>query len=172
MTAPTYPATFPLPDHPPYSGDLDAGLLRSNTPSAQASQIKIGNAFRPNLSLTFSMTNDQYLQWWTWVKEWGYNWFIMDTVNPHAPTDITSPRRLRFSGDLSYQKRGDNWLSITVPAELYIGDIDDPLDQVRVFNLINGGTPTVLAPDNIDAGTPANPSNADTIRAELYYYGY
>ena len=172
MNTPAYPTNFPLPDHGPYSGTLDFGILRSSIPSAEASQIKIANAMRPELSLTFSMTNPDYLTWWEWVKEYAFTWFTMETVNPHIPTDITSSRRLRFIGDLSYQKRGDNWLSITVAAELYMGDNDDPQDVVRVFDQIDAGEAGSPSPDNIDSGEPATPSDpTNNIRAELYYYG-
>ena len=171
-TTPVYPETFPLPDHGPYYGVMTFGVLRSSVITAEASQIKLSNAMRPEISLTFSMNNATYLTWWNWVKEYAYTWFMLETVNPHIPTNITSERRIRFTGDLQYRKVGDNWLSISVPAELYIGDIDDPQDVVRVFDQIEAGSPSSPSPDIIDSGEPATPSDpTNNIRAELYYYG-
>jgi hypothetical protein len=172
-TTPVYPAAFPLPDHGPYYGVMDFGILRSSTPTAEASQIKISNAMRPELSLTFSMDNSTYLTWWNWVKEYAYTWFMLESVNPHLPTYITSERRIRFTGDLQYRKVGDNWLSITVPAELYIGDNDDPQDPLRIFDQIDAGSASSPSTDIIDSGEPSSPSDPNsTVRAELYYYGY
>lgn len=170
MSDPAYPANFPSPDFGSYSGAMDMGLLRTSLPTAQASQIKIGNAMRPHISLTFSMKNDLYLQWWGWMKEYAWTWFTMDLVNPRQPDLITSNQRVRFTSDLQYRKRGDNWLSITVAAELYQGDIDDPANQGRVFNIIDGGGPSAPPADDINAGTPALPSTGGIIAAELYYY--
>jgi hypothetical protein len=170
MTTPAYPANFTAPEHTAYSGYMEVGLLRTSLPSAQASQIKIGNAARPQLSLTFAMTNVDYVAWWDWVKEYAWTWFTMDLVNPRQPTLITSNQRVRFVSDLQYRKLGHNWMSITVAAELYQGDIDDPANQGRVFDIIDSSGPATPPVDIINAGTPAAPSDPDSISAELYYY--
>jgi hypothetical protein len=61
-------------------------------------------------------------------------------------------------------------MSITVAAELYLGDIDDPIYQARVFDIIDSSGPATPPVDIINAGTPAAPSDPDSISAELYYY--
>jgi hypothetical protein len=170
MTTPAYPATFVQPYNRAYTGTLEIGLLRTSLPTAQASQIKISNAMRPELSMTFAMKNTEYKDWWEWVKQYAWTWFTMDLVNPRQPTLITSNQRVRFISDLQYQKRGDNWLTVTVAAELYQGDIDDPANQGRIFDTIDSSGPATPPDDIIDAGTPALPSDPDIINAELYYY--
>lgn len=122
MPMPDYPTTLPMPDTGTLSGQVDEGLLRSEVPSARANH-RIGfNSPRTELSMTFSMINDTYDTWLTWVKANAYDWFNMPIVATNTPTGITSTQRVRFISDIQYNKRGDNWLSVTVAVETVPGD--------------------------------------------------
>ena len=86
--------------------------------------MKTNNSPRYELSVTFAMTNDVYYnQWWPWVKANAYGWFNMEIVNPNTPSDITSLQRVRFITPLQYDKRGDNWLGVTVGLEMVPADV-------------------------------------------------
>ena len=119
---PSYPANLPLPDQGSYGGSVDSGVIRTNVFASEARQRKTFNSPRVEIGLTFSMTNDDYNVWRPWVRDNAYAFFDMPVISPDVPTDITSTQNLRFISDISYQKRGDNWLSVSVTAELIPGD--------------------------------------------------
>ena len=118
----SYPANLPLPDQGSYGGSVDSGIIRTNVYAALANQRKSFNSPRVELGLVFSMTNDEYAVWRPWAIAEAYHFFDMPVVSPDAPTDIMSVQNLRFISDISYQKRSDNWLSVSVTAELIPGD--------------------------------------------------
>jgi hypothetical protein len=116
---PTYPTTLPRPDYGNYSGSVDEGLLRTQVPSARAFQNISYNMPATELSLTFSMTNEDYVAWNTWVLANAFDWFDMPVVAPaETVPDITTTQRCRFTSAIQYQKKGDYWLSVTVAAEV------------------------------------------------------
>lgn len=117
-----YPSTLPLPDYGTYAGVVDNGLLQTTVLTAQRNQLITYNSPTTKLSMTFSMDNDIYALWFSWVKTNAYYWFNMPVVSTNQPTDITSTRQVRFISDLSYTKREDNWLSVNVTAELIPGE--------------------------------------------------
>ena len=117
-----YPPEYVLPDRVAYSGTIGQGLIRTTVPRSQANQIQGFNSHRIDLSLTFSMNNDDMIAWYLWVKQYAYYWFLMPVVVPRTKTDpIMSEQNIRFTSDINYQKRGDNWVSLTVAAELIPG---------------------------------------------------
>lgn len=118
---PDYPASYPAPDYGSYAGMLDVGLTRTEVPSPRSRQRARFNAPREELSLTFTMNNDQYVDWIAWVKANAYNWFNMSLVSHRDPDNITSVQPLRFISDIAYQKLGDDWLSVTVAVEIQQG---------------------------------------------------
>lgn len=118
---PDYPSTYPLPDGGAYSGSIRPGISRTDIPSPRPNQRNRYNAPRTEISMTFTMTNDDYQTWRTWVLANAYNWFNMPVVSHHDPDDITSTQPVRFISDINYQKRGDDWLSVTVAAEIQQG---------------------------------------------------
>lgn len=118
---PDYPGAYPLPDEGSYSGAIRLGVSRTEVPAARPDQRLRYNAPRVEVSMTFTMTNDDYDTWRTWVEANAYNWFNMPVVSPHEPDDITSTRPVRFISDINYQKQGDDWLSVTVAAEIQQG---------------------------------------------------
>lgn len=121
---PDYPGTYPLPDSGTYTGTIRPGMSRTEVPAAQPNQRPRYNAPRVEVSMTFTMTNDDYATWRTWVEANAYNWFNMPVVSHYAPDDITSVRPVRFISDINYQKLGDDWLSVTVAAEIQQGAIE------------------------------------------------
>ena len=117
-----YPNTLPLPDYGTYAGVVNNGLQRTTVLTTDANQIIRFNSPRADVSMTFSMDNDIYALWFSWVQSNGYYWFSMPVVSPDTPTDITSVRTVRFTGGVQYQKAGDNWLRVTVGVELLPGE--------------------------------------------------
>lgn len=165
-----YPTTLPLPDRGTYSGSVDYGLQRTSFPVAAPNQLIGFNAYTTKITMTFSMINDDYADWLEWVTDWGWGWFEMPVVSTKNPVLITSTQQVRFISDLAYQKRGDNWLSVSVTAELLPGQPADPLAPTdREYGFIIAETPPFPAPDTIIAGTPDNPS-LPFITANLYNY--
>ena len=163
----TYPANFPAPDHTAYSGTIGYGLLRTAVPAARPYQYKTFNTQINGFSLTFHMTNDLYKQWIQWADEFAYNWFNMDLVTPFQPdVSITSNQQVRFTTEVSYQKAGHNWLSVSVGAELYPHDVPYVQDRSN-DDWVLGGTPAAPALEFYIGGTPAAPST-DWVIAELY----
>ena len=119
-----YPTSLPLPDYSTYSGYISTGLQRSSVPAALANQLQIFNSPRTEINMSFSMDNFEYSLWIVWVLDNAYQWFNMPVISGSAPTDITKVRQARFMSDIAYTKRGDNWLTVTVAAELLPGQPD------------------------------------------------
>jgi len=165
-----YPATLPLPDFGDYYGVIDKGLIRTAYPAAAPSQLAGYNSPTVIISMTFSMTNAQWTDFAIFVNDSGFDWFRMPVVSPNAPVLITSTMRVRFISDLDYQKQGDNWLSVTVQAEMVLGDEDDPNAMLdRSYDFIVAGTPGSPSVDVMIAGSPSNPSPT-AITASIYKY--
>lgn len=118
----SYPANYPQADFGTYSGTIDVGLVRTSVPNADASQLRNYNAPTTEISMSFSMTNDTYQTWLTWVLANAYRYFTMPVVSSATPTDITSVQRVRFISPIEYQKAGDDWGTATVAAEIVAGD--------------------------------------------------
>jgi hypothetical protein len=116
-----YPTTLPLPDWGSYNGVISTGLQRSNMPAALANQVQTFNSQRTEINITFSMVNDLYITWFQWVNSNAYQWFNMPVISGSEPDNITGIRQVRFMSDIAYTKRGDNWLSVNVTAELLPG---------------------------------------------------
>ena len=118
----SYPSTLPLPDT--YSGAVSWGLLRSEGGGSELEQRTSFNSARTDFSMTFSMDNSTYYDWYAWIKSFGYDWFEMMVVSNRLPLGpIESFQRIRIVGPVQYSKRGDNWLSVTVQAEMIPGDV-------------------------------------------------
>jgi hypothetical protein len=165
-----YPENYPMPDHTGVSGSIDVGLRRTAVPAALANQVKTHNSPVDSLTLTFSMTNDEYSAWLDWVRTYAWQWFQMPIVSRHTPVNITSTRRLRFISDVQYEKRGDNWCSVTVQAEILPADAEDPDAPVPEYDWIIAGAPDDPSTDWALAGSPTSPSTDWTI-SHLYYWG-
>jgi len=116
-----YPLTLPLPNNSSYSGIIGTGLVRTNIPAALANQLQTFNSPRTEISMTFSMDNFTYINWIIWVQGNAYQWFNMPVISGSEPDVITSTRQVRFISDTAYTKQGDNWVSVSVSAELLPG---------------------------------------------------
>ena len=116
-----YPANQPLPDYGDYSGTIDHGVYRTTVPAPRPDQITTFNSPRTDISMSFTMDNDQYIAWILWVRQWAYNWFNMPVVSGYTPNEITEVRLVRFTSDIQYTKLGHDWLSVTVAVELQPG---------------------------------------------------
>jgi hypothetical protein len=121
-----YPAEYPLPDYGAYAGIISTGLQRSSMPAALANQVQSFNSPRTEINMSFSMDNATYISWFLWVTENAYRWFNMEVISGAQPTDILGVRQVRFMSDIAYQKRGDNWLTVNVTAELLPGQPPNP----------------------------------------------
>lgn len=168
MTA--YPANYPKPARSGITGHIDPGIRRTSVPAALANQVTVFNSPEDGLSLTFEMTNDWYAVWYEWVRTYAWMWFEMDIVSRHTPVNITSRHRIRFISEIQLQKLGDNWLSISVQAEIMPADAEDPNAPVPEYDWVIAGTPDEPSADWELAGTPASPSTDWTID-HLYYWG-
>jgi len=165
-----YPITLPIPDYGSYSGVSDHGLVRTSIPVAAPNQLLGFNSPTTKITMTFSMDNDTYTDWLVWVTDNGWNWFKMPVVSPLDPVLITSTHSVRFISEVQYQKRGDNWLSVSVTAEMIPGEDEDPLASTgRGYDYILAGAPASPSADTIVAGTPAAPSTP-FIEANIYNY--
>lgn len=166
----TYPANFPLPDRDSYSGLIQQGVVRTSVSVPAPNQILVFSRERTDLAMQFSMTNDLYTDWLAWVYANAYSYFLMPVVSEYTPVDIVSTHRVRFTSDIQYVKRGDDWLTVSVGAEILQGDTQDPLAfSNRVYDFVLGGSPGSPSADVVQPGSPAAPST-DTITGSLYAY--
>ena len=165
-----YPANYAKPVTGNYSGVIDYGVIRSSVPAPLAEQKKIFNSPRTDISMTFEMTNDEYVDWLVWMLENGYYWFNMELVSEYAPVLIFSTHQIRVTSDFQMQKLGDNWMSVSCAVEILQSDSEDPSAQPRIeYDWVIAGSPASPSVDWLLAGDPANPST-DFDVAELYYY--
>ena len=112
-----YPTTLPQPSTT--AGVVDPGLLRSDGGGPQLEQRTSFNSVRTDFSMSFEMDNSTYRnEWLPWVEANAFDWFNMDVITNRLAFFIYSNQLVRFTGPVTYQKRGDNWLSVSVTAEL------------------------------------------------------
>ena len=114
-----YPTTLPKPSTT--AGVVDPGLLRSDGGGPELEQRTSFNSVRTDFSMSFDMDNSTYKTWLAWVQANAFDWFNMDVITDRSGS-IYSNQQVRFTGPITYQKRGDNWLSASVTAELIPGD--------------------------------------------------
>jgi hypothetical protein len=107
-----------------YTGTIEVGIRRTSVPASLANQVIQFNSRRDTVTLQFQMDNNEYSEWYQWIRENGYWWFTMPIVSPYTPTLITSVHKIRFISELRYMKQGDNWLSIDVDAEIMMNDAE------------------------------------------------
>ena len=168
MSLPAYPSIFRAPER--VTGTTDVGLRRTSLPVALANQVKDFNAPRIEMVYAFSMTNNEAAVWLDWVyNSIKWSWFTMDIVSPFTPRDIVSNHTVRIMGPINYQKRGDDWCTITAPIEILQNDAQDPLLPEVEYDWIIAGGPGSILDDYIVAGTPSTPSTDGVITAHLYY---
>ena len=116
-----YPGTLPIPDS--YGGGIGVGLISSEGGGPELERRNTYNKRRTDFQMSWSMDNATYKTWLTWVQANAYDWFNMPVITDRTPTTtINSTQRTRFTSPVSYAKQGDNWLSVSVSAELIPGD--------------------------------------------------
>ena len=166
-----YPSNFPLPEYGSYTGGINSGNMRSQTPFPEPNQTRIFNSATTQIAMTFTMKKTFFNAWFTWVKDNGYQWFVMPVVSGHVPDYITSNSRLRFISDSSLDYQGHDWVRASITGELIPGDRSEN-GALKVYpNTITAGSPSAPAIDTITAGTPSAPAT-DTITADLYGYEF
>jgi len=164
-----YPDGYILPDIGSYEGLIDVGLRRSSMPTALPTQEKVFNSPRELLTLTFSMSNDDYISWFAWARAYGWQWFRIDIISSHKPVLITSNHIIRFVSEINYVKRTDNWVSLEVSAELLPSDAEDPNVPVPIYDWVIAGTPASPSINNLIAKTAVDPA-IDYYISHLYYW--
>lgn len=161
-----YPATLPNPDSVSYSGGNDSGVIRTDLSVQDSNQQKVFNAQRMTVSMQFSMDNDTYTQWDAWTRANAWNWFTMNLVSSAEQTGLLSEQTVKFTGDVGYSKQGDNWLTVSVSAEIlpeHVTNIELLADTQKA------GNPAAPALDRVIAGSPASPAT-DRIAPHIYRY--
>jgi hypothetical protein len=166
-----YPGNYPLPDKDSYSGLVQQGIVRTAGDVPAPNQILVFSRERTDLTMQFTMVNNMYEVWLEWVYTYGFNYFWMNVISEYNPVNpIFSEHRVRFTTDIQYVKRGDNWLTVSIGAEILQGDTEDFLaPSNRVYDFILGGSPSSPSVDTVHAGTPSSPST-DIIIGHLYAY--
>ena len=153
-----------------YGAVMQPGLIRPQQPMPAPGQLVNYGTHRTDQSMQFSMNNDDYQVWLLWVYTYAYHYFLMPIVSEYTPVDVTSTHRVRFTTDIQYTKRGDDWITVSVGVEILQGDTEDPLaSTTREYDYILAGSASSPSLDVIDAGTASNPST-DTITGSLYAY--
>ena len=168
MSLPNYPGNFRKPER--VGGTTNVGLRRTTVPVALANQVKDFNAPRVEMMYSFSMTNNEAAVWLDWVfNSIKWSWFRMDIVSPYTPFEIYSNHIVRIMGPINYQKRGDDWCTITTPIEVLQNDAQDIRIPAVEYDWIIAGGPGSAVTDWIIAGTPSSPSAGGIILSHLYY---
>ena len=119
-----YPSTYPMPDS--YDGLISSGVLRSEGGGPELVQRQSYNSRRTDFTMTFSMDDATYTNWSAWMIANAYDWVNFPVVSDRFPTVennyILSTQRVRLTSPLSVSKKGFNWQSVTVQAELIPND--------------------------------------------------
>ena len=167
-----YPSTFPLPDAPGYSAQVDYGILRSNV-GGYPDQCRSRFSNPTLLRVTFMMTQEMYVAWSDWVDHFGTTqWVSMPLVHAYdnpGRVDPISDEIVRFS-DLSMSVVGYNHVRVSCDLEIMPRDIGkalhgnvNPIVSPGLSDWIVAGSPDAPSVDWIVAGDPPTPSNPDWV---------
>jgi hypothetical protein len=98
--------------------------------------------------------------WQAWANTYGYDWHYLNLISNYSgfTTDIAIPHYVRYTGDIQIQPLGANYFMVSFEAEMDLNTLPQGIVQVT-GDWIIGGTPASPSNSNsIQAGTPASPS--------------
>jgi len=150
-----YPETFRCAQITPYQIAVDMGLLRTAMDGGAYRQRRVYRTMPHQFRLEFIMTVVELGAWQEWVNVNAYDFFTiqkLESMYAGKIGEISSPHSIRFISNLDIDNPVYGWVRVKVQAEL------DPLQAA------NSG-PLVPSDHWIIGGTPAAPSNANTIIA-------
>lgn len=162
-----YPSGLPSPLVEDYSVDTRYGVSAVMFERGNTRQRRSASKQRQVFQLTMLLTTTSQLwEWQSWANAYGYDWHLMDLVSNHsgAAGGVPLAHYVRYIGDPSIQLVGANNFRVTVPAEMDIDRLPVGVIVIPSGDVFIGGTPASPSNSNsIQAGTPASPSTNSII---------
>lgn len=114
-----YPTTLPKPSLAGFNLTAGGGVIRDDNPMSKV-QRRVFNTMPHTLSLVFFIPAGQRVDWYNWVKTYGYRWFYIALPTMYAGLvgTKTSPVLIRFTSSVEMQSMSMLMLQATVSAEM------------------------------------------------------
>ena len=162
----TWPKEFRLPEWDNYGVSVDPVLVRTAFDTGYARQRKKSFLTPEQYSVTLVCPYWQWGQIQRWIRDIGYNWFLMPMVN--AVSSLTSDERckeqiVRFTSGLEIATRGRDYVEIKTTMELHPENFLEA--GYADTGVIFAGSPDDAATEVIIAKDPADPADPDRVIA-------
>lgn len=153
-----YPSGLPTALVQDYRVEVSYGVSAVAFERGNSRQRKSVTTQRHVFGLSFVFTVPELWTWQSWANAQGYDWHYMDLISSYSGAARAIPHLIRYIGDISFQTVDLEHVRVSVQAEMDLNTL--PLgDIVPSGDWIIGGTPAAPSNSNsIQAGTPAAPS--------------
>ncbi len=153
-----YPSGLPNALVQDYRVEVSHGVSAVAFERGNTRQRRSVNTKRHVFGLSMIFTMPQLWEWQSWANAYGYDWHYMDMISSYSGASGAIPHLVRYIGDISFQTVDLEHVRVSVQAEMDLNTL--PLgDIVPSGDWIIAGTPAAPSNSNsIQAGTPAAPS--------------
>jgi hypothetical protein len=156
----TYPSSLPSPQIADYQVETFTGVSAVTFEAGNTRQRRSARQERYAFKLSVVLSKAELWTWQAWVNTYGYDWHYIDLISNFSgfTTDIAIPHYVRYTSDTTIQPLGGGYFRASFDAEMDLATL--PLGIVQqTGDVIIGGTPADPSNSNsIQAGTPASPS--------------
>jgi hypothetical protein len=155
-----YPSTLPLPQIDGYQMAVNTGVSSVRFENGNTRQRRSARQERHVFALSLVLSVTELWTWQKWANEYGYDWHYLDLTTSFAgfTTGRTLPHYIRYIGDIAIQPVSASHVRVSIEAEMDLNTL--PLGIIeQTGDVYVGGTPA--SPSNANtviAGTPASPS--------------
>lgn len=155
-----YPLGLPAPLVSGYQVDVNYGVTAVAFERGNTRQRKSVTTQRHVFGLSFVFSMTELWEWQSWANRFGYDWHYINLISSYSAANASRaiPHIVRYVGDISFQTVDLDHVRVSVQAEMDLNTL--PLgDVILTGDWIIGGTPAAPSNSNsIQAGTPAAPS--------------
>jgi hypothetical protein len=156
----TYPSNLPSPQIADYQVNVFSGVSSVTFEAGNTRQRRSARQERYAFRLSVVLSKSELWSWQAWANTYGYDWHYLDLISNFSgfTTDIAIPHYVRYTSDIQIQPLGADYFMASFDAEMDLSTL--PLGLVQqTGDVIIGGTPASPSnSDSIQAGTPASPS--------------
>jgi len=155
-----YPSGLPSPLVENYGVDVKYGVSAVTFERGNTRQRRSPSINRRVFSLSMILTTQQLWQWQSWANRYGYDWHYMDLATSYSGAlgATAIPHYVRYISDISIQVLDFQHVRVSVQAEMDVNTLPIGI-VVPTGDVIIGGTPASPSNSNsVQAGTPASPS--------------
>jgi hypothetical protein len=157
----TYPSNLPSPQIADYQVNVFSGVSSVTFEGGNTRQRRSARQERYAFRLSVVLSKSELWTWQAWANTYGYDWHYLDLISNFSgfTTDIAIPHYVRYTGDIQIQPLGADYFMASFDAEMDLSTL--PLGIVQqTGDVIIGGTPASPSNSNsVQAGTPASPSS-------------